>query len=105
MTGTQTKYNFDCPSETLERNIIRLTNQTWKLIPMLEHKEDWQKQLETVILEISGLSAIFLQQPTFLQLLAKLEGLMLIKDNFSLYRKTVFEAISLLRGLIKNETE
>lgn len=103
MIDTQTKYGFNCPVDTIERNITRLTHQIWKLIPMLENHEDWQKQVETVVLEIAGLQKIFLSQPPFLQLLAKLEGLLTIEDNFPLYRKTVFEAISLLRGLIKND--
>ena len=86
-----------------ECKIIRLTNQVWKLIPMRENEEDWQKQLDTVILEIAGLNEIFLEDPLFLQLLAKLEGIRAVESvsDFSLYRKTVFEAIGLLRGLIK----
>lgn len=103
MIDTLTKYNFKVPQETIEKNITRLTNQTWKLIPMRENDEDWQKQLDTVILEIAGLNEIFLENPQFLQLLAKLEGIRAIEAvaDFSLYRKTVFEAIGLLRGLVK----
>ena len=89
------------PKESIEQNVTRLTNQIWKLIPMREHQEDWHKQLDTVILEIAGLKEIFLQEPLFLQLLAKLEGLRTENIEFSLYRKTVFECISLLRGLTK----
>lgn len=87
--------------EDISPNIGRLTNQIWKLIPMLENKEDWEKQLDTVLLEIAGLSEIFLHDPQFLQLLAKLEGLKFSFRNFHLFRKTVFESIGLLRGLIK----
>lgn len=103
MIDTLTKYDFDMPMDSVEKNIARLTNQTWKLIPMRENDEDWQKQLDTVILEIAGLNEIFLEDPQFLQLLAKLEGVRAIESiaDFSLYRKTVFEAIGLLRGLIK----
>jgi hypothetical protein len=60
-----TKYIFDFQIEDVEKNIRRLTNQLWKLIPMREHEEDWPKQLETVILEIAGLNEIFLA-PQFL---------------------------------------
>ena len=62
---------------------------------MREHEEDWQKQLETIILEIAGMSEIF-TNPLFLQLLCKLEGVRTYDTNFELYRKTVFECISLL---------
>lgn len=74
----------------------------WKLIPMKEHEEDWDKQLETVIIEIAGLKEIFLKYPDFLQLLAKLEGLKDQTVSFMIYRKTIFETISLLQS-IKNE--
>ena len=49
----------------MQTNVKRLTNQLWKLIPMREHEEDWQKQLDTVIIEIAGLNEIFIT-PHFL---------------------------------------
>ena len=61
-----TKYLFDFPEEVIKKDVIRLTNQIWKLIPMYEHNEDWQKQLDTVIIEIAGLNEIFLYEPQFL---------------------------------------
>jgi hypothetical protein len=82
----------------IDANVKRLTNQLWKLIPMREHEEDWQKQLDTVILEIVGLNEIFIG-PLFLQMLSKLEGLRVTETNFELYRKTVFECISILQEL------
>ena len=67
---------------------------------MRENEENWLNQLETVIIEIVGLKEIFLLTPSFLVLLSKLEGLKAIEDlDFSLYRKTVFECITLLREI------
>ena len=65
---------------------------------MYEHNENWQKQLDTVILEIAGLNEIFLYEPQFLQILSKLEGLK-VQENleFSFYRKTIFEILNLLQ--------
>ena len=80
----------------MQRNVMRLTNQLWKLIPMKEHEENWQKQLDTVILEITGLNEILILNPVLTSLLSKLEGLRVMDIEFVLYRKTVFEAISLL---------
>ena len=65
---------------------------------MREHEEDWPKQLHTVIIEIAGLNEIFLS-PQLLQLLSKLEGIRTQETDFDLYRKTVFESISLLQEL------
>ena len=100
MTDMTTKYGINITSdEAFEKNITRLTNQIWKLIPMKENNEDWEKQLNTVILEIAGLNEIFINNPHFLQLLSKLEGINVTDLEFSFFRKTVFESIRLLRGL------
>lgn len=98
----ETKYIFNFSIEEINNEIIRLTNQLWKLIPMRENNENWKNQLETVIIDIAGKDEIFLHNSHFLQLLSKLEGLRLIETEFSIYRKTVFECINLLQE-IKNE--
>ena len=94
-----TKYGIEVAEEILTANINRLTNQLWKLIPMREHEEDWLEQLNTVIVEIVGLYEVFEVNQKLIILLSKLEGLRLIDTDFKIYRKTVFEAISLLREI------
>ena len=94
----ETKYGFTFELVDIKVNVRRLTNQLWKLIPMREHGEDWKKQLDTVIIEIAGLNEIF-SGPHFLQILSKLEGLRVSETNFEVYRRTVFESISLIQGL------
>ena len=93
------KYNIGFSNEDIAKNVQRLTNQLWKLIPMRENNEDWHKQLETVINEIVGFSVIFNAEPLYLQLLNKLEGLQNQDTDFNFYRKTVFETISLLQEI------
>ena len=93
--------NIEVSKEDYDKVIIRLINQLWKLIPMKENGEDWVKQLDTVILEIAGLSDIFTSIPQFLQLLSKLQGLKKLSNediSFNLYRKTIFESITILKG-------
>ena len=97
-----TKYDFEFSKEEINKEIIRLTNQLWKLIPMRENNEDWDKQLETVIIDIAGKDEIFLHNSQFLQLLSKLEGLRLEQVDFMIYRKTVFECINLINELVQN---
>lgn len=94
-----TKYNFNINSNLINTNINRLTNQIWKLIPMWENHEDWRNQLETVLIELTGLNELFNFNGQYLILLSKLEGLKVYAIDFLIYRKTVFEAITLLRGL------
>lgn len=98
------KYGIDISQEAYDANILYLTKQLWKLIPMREEEDpNWAKQLDTAILNITGLHEIFKDELSFLQLLEKLEGIRITKEiPFDKYRKGVFEAIALLRGS-KNE--
>lgn len=97
----QSKYYIDFSNGVIKKDIRRLTNQLWKLIPMREHEEDWTKQLDTVIIELVGLQEVFYNKLNLLQLLSKLEGLKKAENiQFNIYRKTVFEAIGLLQGLM-----
>lgn len=93
------KYNVQIPAATFAADINRLTNQLWKLIPMRENNEDWQAQVDTVLLELIGLNEILEIDEKFLILISKLEGLKIYEVDFHIYRKTVFETISLLREI------
>lgn len=64
---------------------------------MRENEEDWERQLDSVILELTGTHEVLIINATLMQLLSKLEGLRQRDTSFELYRKTVFEAISLLQ--------
>ena len=96
-----TKYNIDISEQDFNRNINRLTNQLWKLIPMREHEEDWVGQLDTVLVELVGLNEMLNLSEKFVILLSKLTGLKSMEVDFMIYRKTVFESISLLREIAK----
>ena len=82
-------------NETIYKDLQRLINQIWKLLPMRENNEDWQKQLGSVLNELYGLQVMFGDHRNFLILLSKLEGLPQTED-FMIYRIAVFSAISLL---------
>ena len=87
--------------DSLEKDFKRLTNQIWKLIPMKENDEDWEKHLSNILIEISGLQSLFENQLDFLMLLSKLEGLKVQADiPFVLYRKSVFNSIELLNKVL-----
>lgn len=94
-----TKYDFEISTANIAVDINRLTNQLWKLIPMRENDESWESQLETVIIELVGLSNLLNIDEQYLILLSKLEGLRTVHVDFTIYRKTVFECISLLRNI------
>ena len=88
------------PDSVVNTNINRLTNQMWKLIPMRENEENWLAQLDTILLELSGLNELSENAgEELLILLSKLKGLKEYEVEFQIYRKTVFECISLLREM------
>lgn len=66
---------------------------------MRENNENWQGQLETLIIELTGMNEVLNIGADYLVMLSKLEGLRLTDIEFLYYRKTVFECISLLRGI------
>lgn len=81
-------------------DLNRLTNQIWKLIPMKENNENWQDHLSLLLLELTGLNILSGGvNVDFLVLLSKLTGLRELEVDFPIFRKTVFECITLLRGL------
>lgn len=88
------------PTSVVVSDINRLTNQLWKLIPMRENSENWLSHLDSLIIELSGLKELSQNSDEkFLILLSKLKGLQAEDTTFQLYRKTVFECISLLREM------
>lgn len=88
------------PDSLVSSVINRLTNQLWKLIPMRENNENWETQLETLIVEIAGLGSLTQDiEGQFITLISKMKGLRDEETTFQLYRKTVFECISLLREM------
>lgn len=88
------------PDSFVVTNLNRLTNQLWKLIPMRENQENWSLHLDSLIVELAGLNELSSNtNENLLILLSKLKGLQAEETNFQVYRKTVFECISLLREM------
>ena len=97
-----TKYNFTVSEETVRKSIKRIVNLTYKLLPTREEGGDWKKPLETIIEELVGMNDLFLdQQDKIFVIICKLQGIFNLtdKDDFQLYRRTIFECLSLLNGL------
>lgn len=92
------KYNNqDFDNAVVTKDLHRLTNQIWKLLPMRENNEDWQRQLNTVLIELEGLNAMFDDQLDLLILISRLKGLLVSPSvDFMTYRSIVFSTISLL---------
>lgn len=98
------KYGIDIRKDSINRNLKRLTNQIYKLLPEREENIDWQKPLDTIIIELVGMDRLLTNFHDILfPLLCKLEGLSILTrdEDFQLFRRTIFECLSLMDSLRK----
>lgn len=88
----------------INESIKRIINQVYKLLPMRQEGRDWEKLLETLIQELSGMKRLIVgQDDLFFLVLCKMEGLFSLKDrdDMHIYRRTIFEILNLLNSLNK----
>lgn len=96
-------YDIEIDNEKIVKNLKRLTNQIYKLLPDREEGSDWQKPLEIIIEEFAGMNELFLDQhDIFFSLLCKLKGLFTLtnEEDFLLYRRVIFESLGLVSKLM-----
>lgn len=99
-----TKYNTEIDNESIVVNLKRITNQVYKLLPSREEGMDWEKPLSTLLEEIAGMDRLLIGKHDILfPLLCKLEGLFILtqEEDFFLFRRTIFECLSLINDLTK----
>ena len=83
-----------------------LINQIFKLLPLREEGADWEKYLESILVSARGLSRQDLSQnERFFLLICKLDGLfdLVCPEDFPIYRRVIFECLSLLKEIQNNE--
>lgn len=99
------KYNIDIGNNIISHRLQNLINQIYKLLPSREEGVDWEKPLETIMEELVGLERLMDggYPEIFFPLLCKLEGLFLLTnvEDFSCYRRTIFECLGLMNELKK----
>lgn len=96
------KYNIPIDNSVIDTELKKLTNQIYKLLPNREENIDWQKPLETIMVELAGMNRLIIEYPELmLPLLSKLEGLFTLTDakDFFIFRRTIFECLSLISDL------
>lgn len=96
------KYGVEVDNYAIESILKKITNQIYKLLPMREENGDWKKPLETIMEELAGMDRMLGKQAeAFTSLLFKLEGLFSLvqEDDFQLYRRTIFECLSICGSL------
>ena len=98
-----TVYDSKIDDSVIAFNLNRLKNQIFHLLPANEEGENWLKPLDTIILEVAGLSNLFPQDKKIFELLAKLEGLKAQgkEVDFQWFRRIIFECCSLTQVVEK----
>ena len=99
----QLAYEIEIDNDKINKNLKRLTNQIYKLLPDREEGSEWQKPLEIIIEEFAGMDQLFLDQhDVFFSLLCKLKGLFTLTEDedFFLYRRVIFESLGLVSKLM-----
>ena len=97
------KYNVDIEEQTIHNRLQNLINQIYKLLPSREEGADWEKPLQTVLEELTGMQRLMNcgYSEIFFPLLNKLDGLysLVEDDDFLCYRRTIFECLGLMNDL------
>lgn len=96
------KYNADFESVAVVKNLDRITNLIFKLLPSREEGNDWETPLQNLTIEIAGMASL-LDQEVLFSLLCKMEGLQSLKEeeDFLKFRRTIFDCLNLLQELKK----
>ncbi|MBR4261629.1 MAG: hypothetical protein IKQ33_06770 [Clostridia bacterium] len=85
--------------EAVAKNLKRIINQIYKLLPLREEGKDWKKPLETLMEEIAGMAKLIDgQDELFFLILCKMKGLFSLTNDseMPLYRRIILELLSLL---------
>ena len=79
----------------------KVINMIYKLLPLREENSEWEKYLESLLIEIEGWYGSIENEDSAMSVLRisfKLKGLKTLTgdDDFKAYRRTVFECINMI---------
>lgn len=96
------KYNAEFENEAIGKNLERIINLTFKLLPNREEGNDWETPLQSLIIELAGMARL-LDQTSLFSLLCKMEGLQTLQseDDFLKFRRTIFDCLNILQDIKK----
>lgn len=96
-------YDADIENAAVKNSLKRILNQIYRLLPLREEGEDWEKPLATLLIELVGLLELFPDLKEGLKVICKLQGLLTLGNDleFYEYRRTIFECCSIISSLEK----
>lgn len=97
------KYGIDIHDDAIIKNIDRITNQIFKLLPSREEGGDWETPLKNLIVEVGGMSNLLEDHVALFSLLCKMEALFDLtgEDDFFQFRKLIFECLGCMNSVKK----
>lgn len=97
-------YDVDIDNSVVKYNLKRILNQIYRLLPLREEEEDWQKPLATLIIELAGMLHLFPDLREGLKVVSKLQGMLELGNDLDFYdyRRTIFECCSIVSSLEKS---
>lgn len=97
------KYDIDIQKKAIIKNLDRITNQIFKLLPNREEGQDWKTPLENLIIELGGMAELLEDQVDLFSLLCKMQALFSLdaEEDFPSFRKVIFECLSLITEVKK----
>lgn len=99
------KYDLIINDNSIHVFLKKVINQTYKLLPMREEGRDWEKPLQTLIQQLSGMKRLINgQDDLFFLILCKMEGLFSLNkiEDMNTYRRIIFQCLGLLNSLNEN---
>lgn len=97
------KYDIDIITDSVVKNIERITNLIFKLLPLREEGGEWEPLLKNIIIELGGMGELLKDHVDLFSLLCRLEALLTLTndEDFLTFRKTIFECLRLSNYLKK----
>ena len=97
------KYDLEFYSNEIKQNVNKINNKIFKLLPNREEGGDWKTPLQNLILEITGMKILWIDQPNLFSLLCRLEALQTLteEEDFLAFRKLIFECLGICNAIKK----
>ena len=92
------KYDRYISNKDFNAYLDSTKNKIYKLLPLREEGLQWEKFLNTILIEFNGFESVMLDEAKMISTISKLEGLYFAED-FTTYRKTIFECLGSIEEL------